>query len=230
MSFSFKQLWMRIPPSWYRHLLGRAVLFLFFAGALGLQWWSWTVRYPAIARIKNQVQSTYRLDNEVQELQLKWSDSEAAQLRFRTAWRDQFLFSNESDLTGWLDAAVQRAKVLNLGLSPQWQPAQPNPKFPGALQWTPITLEIHPFTENRADAAICSRLLAFLEGLATNQLKRVEQVELSVTGNGRAIQQARVVLRLWSLAATNLAATNLLDASPGMLTDRRETPMTSPRK
>lgn len=205
MSGSLKKLLRKLPPGIYRDSPARFFMLLVVAGTLMLQWWTWFRRYPLIAQKQQEVQQVLQLEGEVQRLAGAWSEDAAAQVEAELGRAREQLFTGDTGTVACLDQLQQPTRAPTLAINVRLQEGHPHPQSSDALMIVPTFWEVAAPIERKPTVSTSAvpiqggDLLKLLQELTTNQPKRMDLVELRVTGDGSNMTQARVGFRLWFL-------------------------------
>ncbi|MEZ0277245.1 MAG: hypothetical protein ACAH88_20200 [Roseimicrobium sp.] len=207
MSDFLKRLLRKLPPGIYRDSPARFFMVLVVAGTLTLQWWTWFRRYPLIAQKQQEVQQVLQLEGEVQRLAGAWSEDAAAQTEAKLKQAREQLFTGNTGTTACLDQLQQPTHAPTLAIKVQLQEGLPHPQSSDTLTIVPTFWEVTLPTDKPTGkpavgtptVSMQGGLLKLLQELTTNQPKRMDLVELSVSGDGSNMTRARVGFRLWFL-------------------------------
>lgn len=207
MSAYLNKLLQKLPPGIYRDSPARFFMLLVVASILTLQWWTWFRRYPLIAKKQQEVQQVLQLEGEVQRLAGAWSESDAAQTEAKFKQALDHLFTGDTGAVACLDQLQQPTHAPTLAINVNLQGGQPHPQASDTVTivptfWQVSTPDATKFTTGKPTASTPSvsmqaALLKLLQELTTNQPKRMDFVELHVSGDGTNMNQARVGFRLW---------------------------------
>jgi hypothetical protein len=204
MSGFIQKLLRKLPPGIYRDSPLRFFMLLVVAGTLTLQWWTWFRRYPLIAQKQLELRGVLQLEGEVQRLEGSWSKDTAAQVEAKLQQARERLFTGDTGTAACFDQLQQPTRAPTLALNAKLQGGQPHPEFGDTLTIVPTFLEVAaPKAPTPAagtpTVSMQGGLLTLLQDLTTNQPKRMDLVELSVSGDGSNMTKARVGFRLWFL-------------------------------
>ena len=204
MSDSLKKLLQKLPPGIYRDSPARFFMLLLVTATLTLEWWTWFRRYPLIAQKQQEVQQVLQLEGEVQRLAGTWSEDAAAQVETKLQQARERLFTGDTGSTACLGQLQEPTRAPTLAINVKLHQAQPHPQSSDTLTIVPTFWEVTPPTVGKLAVgaptdSMQGGLLKLLQELTTNQPKRMDLVELSVSGDGSSMTQARVGFRLWFL-------------------------------
>jgi len=183
---------MRMPKM--LHSKGRVVIVLVVLAALGLQYFTWFQRYPQIARQQERVKEIARLEEDVQILNRKWSEEEAARAQTKLDRSLAMLFTGDVNSSAWSSQIQQPENVTSFAITVRSDAPLPCPDPPDTVTIVPTRWTIKPAN---LQVAMLPELLAFLRKLSTEQPKRMDLVDLSISGNGGALVEAQASYRLW---------------------------------
>lgn len=193
----FRQLLQKIPPGIYRDSPPRFFMLLLLAAALALQWWTWFRRFPLIAQKQSEMHQVFRLEGEVQQMKLGWSADESLKVEKGLKQAREHLFTGETNSAACFNQIHQPAHTPALAIDVTLQEALPHPQHSDTLLVVPTLWDLKPAVGGSSDVPLQGVLLSFLQELTTNQPKRMDLVELTVNGDGKALTHAQAVVRLW---------------------------------
>jgi len=187
-----------IPREIYRALLIRLVMLTVFAGSVGLAVWSMTKLPPAERKLDQQNKKIADLESDIQRLEVKPSPLEAERVAVQYRQVQELLFRDADEAMGWaelsrqpdqfiLTAEAQVGKTQACALS--------KTKFP--IISATLELKATNSLYTRYTNSAYKSLLDFAQRL-TSQSKRVDLVELTVSGNSNSVSMARIGLHLWA--------------------------------
>jgi hypothetical protein len=187
------------PPSFFRALVGRLVLFILFVGSVTLVWWSVNRLAPLNKDLQEISREFNRLANEVEQVDLKWNEANAEEIAVAQLQRAQEqLFVGTEDFPEWHKEVKRQSVPAALDVNSQLGKAHASPTLEKKVAITPAMIDIQPAAVHRSTNAPYKRLLSFVQGLAT-QKRRADLVELTVSGHSNSVTQAKAVFQLWSL-------------------------------
>jgi hypothetical protein len=176
--------------------LVRVGLFAGLGFALALLYWSVFVRLlPITSEHNSKARQMTRAADELEMLRRKFSPEEIEALRTRYARAQEALFDLKDGATDWQTQIEEQARVGTLDLKVKvGAPAAASTNVNGI---SAITAEVtlQPSVITGTNVTAYARLLKFTGGLASSS-KRVELLELSVTGDSNSVSQAQVVMQL----------------------------------
>ena len=175
--------------------LVRVGLFVGLGAALGLLYWSVFVRFLPMTKEHNAKASQMtRAADELETMRRRFAPEEIEGLRSRYAQAQEALFDLKDGTTEWQTQIEEQARsgTLNpnvkLGL-----PALSTNVAGIAAITAEVTLQ--PDINVRTTNTPYARLLKFTDELASSP-KRLDLLELSVTGDSNSVSQAQVVVQL----------------------------------
>lgn len=183
---------MRMPKM--LHSKGRVVIILVVLAALGLQYFTWFQRYPQIAKQQERVKEIARLEGEVQDLERKWSEEEASRAQAKLDRSLAMLFTGDVNSSAWSSQIQQPENVTSFAITVRSDTPVPCPDPPDTVTLVPTRWTIKPAN---LQVAMLPELMTFLQRLSNGQPKRMDLVDLSISGNGGALVEAQVSYRLW---------------------------------
>jgi hypothetical protein len=215
MSGAIKKLLQKLPPGIYRDSPARFFTLLVVVGVLTLEWWTWFRRFPLIAQKQQEVQRVLQLEGEVQRLGGAWSEQDAARIEAQLEQARERLFTGSMGNASCFDQLQQPTREPSLAINVKMQEGQPHPLSGDSLMIVPTFWEVTPAIVRAAvggppvgmpPGSMQAAVLKLLQELTTNQPKRMELVELSVSGDGNNLTRARLGFRLWFLKEKEEAA------------------------
>jgi hypothetical protein len=189
-----KRLLERYPKTFYRDLLGRVVLLTVFGGSLALLWWSVKVRLPIIDRTARESTKVILLGNQVQQMELRWNDSEAEEVTEALQAQQQRLFTNAVEFPAWQDELQRRGNALLLKITTQTALNQKHPATHRKLSVVPATVGIE--SAGRSTNSLYNRVLRLLDEFQTAP-KRMDVIDLSATATSNSLSSVRLAVHFW---------------------------------
>lgn len=187
-----------VPKTVLQASLVRLALVVILAASVALLLWSYFTRLKPVTQAFQQKTSLASgLVDEVQQLQINWDtlDADRTDQRFTEARKQ--LFASPEEWQTWQNELKQQTLSLAFeGASLLGKP-QPHPRTNQNLTITAATVDLQPAPAARMTNSPYNRLLAVVRGLES-KYKRVDLVELTATGTSNSVEQARVVVHLWS--------------------------------
>ena len=188
--------WLRMPADVVRALLARLVLLLVFAGALALTWWSVNRLQPVEKKLQMQSDKLARLEDDVMQMELRWNPREAEQVAGKFKRAEEQLFVGHDEFFRWQEEVKRQPNQFLLEIKAQTGRTQACPLPNKIFAIIPTTIEMQA-SDEPATQPPYKRLLDFAQNLTT-QKKRVDLMELTVSGNSNSVSQAKFELQLWS--------------------------------
>ena len=180
-------------------MLLRFGMLLAVAACATLVWWSVSRRLlPATRELRDQTVAMTRLAREVEELEKNWNEEEVQRTEERYKQAQELLFNSDADLLDWKEETEREAVAMNLAATTQTNQARPH-ATESTLALRPVNVRIDPVPVIRTTNSPYRRFLGLAETLQ-KQAKRVDLLELSVTGNSNSLQRANLTLEAWASA------------------------------
>jgi hypothetical protein len=170
-------------------------MFTGVAVALGLLYWSVFVRLLPVAAENNlQSRQMTRLSDDLELLRRRFSPAEVESIKARYTAAQEMLFVPEQEMANWETQILEQARVGTLDAKVKMGAPQPASGIDGI---NAITAEVsmQPNLIMGATLTPYARMLKFTQALATSP-KRLDLVELSVTGDSNSVSQAQAVVQL----------------------------------
>jgi hypothetical protein len=174
----------------------RFALLLGIALALGILYWSVFERLlPVNAEHRTRALEMTRLADEVEALRGRWTPAQKQEVRARYERAKQALFNPAHDLTDWqaqvLEQARMRVMEANVNLGPLQPLVSPEP----GLSTITAQINVAPDSVLGSTTPSYARLLKFAQAVASSS-KRLDLLELNVTGDSNSVSQAQAVVKL----------------------------------
>lgn len=181
-----------------QRLLTRLAMLAVLTLSLTLVWWSFVVRLAPVSRqYQEKTRELSGLVDQVDQLRSQWPSSKLEQLEAAYQDAQNLLFANAGEVADWESVVKNQTAQLGLETAFQLDGPQPCPAAGQNLSVIRADFKLQP-ARTAADAAPpYERLLDFAQSLAAGN-KRIDTLELSVAGNFNSIQQADLVVSLWS--------------------------------
>jgi hypothetical protein len=179
-------------------LLFRAVIMLILLASLALAWWTFTkVFIPAQRRSLEFSAKLAALSSEVDQLERKWGQADAEEIRRRYREVHGQLFADEASFETWLANLQTQAGQLGLEAKIELSPGRPaaTNERTLAIVSASISLDVRPLPGR--DETAYQRLLLFTQRLAAEG-KRADLAQMTVVGGSASIPQATLVFNLWA--------------------------------
>jgi|GEM_PF-5566077 len=177
-----------------RGVLVRVVLIAALAGSILLPVWSWKRLQPVSRQRAAAAAQQTRLNNEVDGLERRWDPAEALRVEEDLKKVQQRLFANSEEIMGWQADLDRQTRQHEIDVTSRLGTTEFRSREGHKLAVRPATIELAPVASARSSY---QRLLGFTRTLA-NMNRRIDLVELSVTGNSNSIDQAKATVQLWS--------------------------------
>ncbi len=187
-----------LPPEVFRDLKVRLVLLLVFAASAALAWWSINRLPDSDKKLLAQNAKIAELEKQEHDLTNRWDAVEAEQIAGRFKQSQELLFAGQDEVGGWQAElkrqADQLAVTVNAGVTRTQDCPLPGKRF----SIMSAKVDVRPITPGVRTNSPYSRLLSFAQNLSA-QSKRVDLVELEVTGRSNSVSEAKMDLQFWSL-------------------------------
>jgi hypothetical protein len=185
-----------MPADFVRTLLVRLVLFLVFAGALTLTWWSVNRLAPAEKKLQMQSDKLARLEDDVMQLELRWNPREAEQVAGKFKQAQEQVFGGQDEFLRWQEELKRQTNQFFLEVKAQTGRTQACPLPNKVFSVIPATVDMR-VSDEAVTQPPYKRLLDFTQNLTT-QKKRVDLMELTVIGSSNSVSQAKLAVQLWA--------------------------------
>jgi hypothetical protein len=187
-----------MPWAVVRLQLARVAILLIGTLSIGLVWWSILHRLSPISRqVRDRSVEMARLANEVQDLEMNWRARDAAETELRFKQAETLLVAGEPSLLKWQKETERVAEALALQASTQAGKAKAYDDARVGLALLPLSIDVRPLESLQATNRPYARLLEFTRLLDASS-KRLDMVEFTVRGSSNSIQQAKMVVDVWS--------------------------------
>jgi hypothetical protein len=181
-----------------QRLLVRLGMFAVLALSLWLLWWSLFVRLAPVHRqFQEKTRDLSELADQVDKLKLQWPAPRLEQLAAQYQDAQGLLFADPEAVADWAKGIPLQAAPMGLEAAIQLGAPQAGPEPAAKLSVTRASLNLSPSRTAGITNTPYQRLLTFTGSLAESE-RRIDLLELSVSGNSNSIQQASVVVRIWS--------------------------------
>lgn len=185
-----------------RHLnvlaLRLAMLALLF-GTLTLAWW----RTNCLLPLQRQARATHanlsRLNQEIEQMEAKWSPEEVETLQSQYQQLPDRLFTGQDSLAIWLRELRETLVPLALEANADFSkiPTDPWPDKKVTTIPATVSFEVKPAEGIESYGSPYQRVLRLIQYLG-NQPKRADLVELQVFGHTNSVNRAVAILNLWA--------------------------------
>lgn len=177
----------------------RTVMALLFVGSVALVLWSHRRLVPVQQESRKAAEKVSQLSGEIAVMQGRYSSREVEELAKRFEQTRSLLFPTPEDLFGWFGGLQTNMIPLALEARADFRPPAITNTAGHKLAVVParLTLVLKPTTNVAGVNTPYERVLRFLDEL-TGQEKRVDLVELEVSGGTNSVSQASASIDLWA--------------------------------
>ncbi len=190
---SFKPSDVYAIPAW----MVRLIVVAMFAGAIALAVWRWNELQLVNRRMNSAIAQESRLVNELQQLEMRWEPAVAAEVEASFQRTLAQLFTGPEEIANWQAAAQRHARANALEHSARLGAAESRVKDDQKLSVIRATLDVEPLSAVTASNSTFRGLLNFTR-VIRDLPKRLDLVEIAVTGGSNSIAQAQAVVQLWA--------------------------------
>lgn len=183
-----------------RRVIVRVAAITVLAGSILLPVWSWKRLQPVTRQRAAAAAQQMRLNNEVDGLERRWDQVEAERVEAQLKQVMERLFSGPEEHMGWQTELDRQTRLHDLDVRSRLGTTELRSKDGHTLAVRPATIELAPAAVTRSTNSPYQSLLGFTRML-TNMNRRIDLVELSVTGRLNSVEQARATVQLWSREA-----------------------------
>ncbi len=182
-----------------RRMALRVAVVLLLAGCFLLAWWSWHRVQPVNQRLRAATTTYSHLADEAQAIELRWDSVEAGRVEADFKQANEVLFATREEFSDWRAEVDRLTRDRSLECSTRFGEALPRTSGAHRFSVLPATLELRPVGPRSTNAALgpYGRLVAFTHAMKSAG-KRVDLVEVTVTGKSNSVEQARVLYHLWA--------------------------------
>jgi len=198
MQNPLKNLALTLPPEVFRDLKVRLLLLLIFAASAALVVWSINRLPESDKKLLAQSAKIAELEKQEHDLTNRWDGVEAEQIAGRFKQSQELLFAGQDEVGGWQAELKRQADQLALTVNASVARTQDCPLPGKRFTITSAKVDVRPITPGVRTNSPYLRLLSFAQNLSA-QNKRVDLVELEVTGRSNSVSEAKMDLHLWSL-------------------------------
>jgi hypothetical protein len=179
------------------HFRGFVVVMLAISMMLG--WWSLKRLIPLQKKCAELSATVSRVSGEVDELQRRWSEDDAAEIQRRFAQAHLQLFVDQAALENWMATLKDQVIPLGLGVHTDFAKSVPQKSHNDlAIIPTTISIDVGPALGTQTTETTYQRILRLSHRLTTQQ-RRADLTELKVSATGdNSINGAVLVLNLWA--------------------------------
>ncbi len=189
-----------VPRPMVRGVAVRVVVIAVLAGSILLPVWSWKRLQPVSRQRAAAAAQQMRLNNEVDGLERRWDPAEAERVEAQLKQVLERLFAGPEEHMGWQTELDRQTRQHDLDVISRLGTTEVRSRNGHTLVVRPATIELTPATAARSTNSSYQRLLGFTRTLA-NMNRRIDLVELSVSGHSNSVEQARATVQLWSREA-----------------------------
>lgn len=159
-----------------------------------LQWFTWTKRYPVIAKKHAEIAEIYALDKEVERLKQEWEAKQEERKKSDADLAAAYgrLFEGDPAASTWSSQIDRPPETLTFTVRPE--KAITHPEHPDQIVILPTSWSVKNPAEN---PNTLDALIEFLHDLTTRQAKWIDLVGLQINGNETTQTRAEFSLRLW---------------------------------
>lgn len=194
----------------YKEIALRIGLVLLNIGSVALLWWSLQGTLQPLQRELRDVNTTVtRLITDVESLERAWSQPVVEQTRGKFGEVRSYMFVGRPAVESWINDVKQSAVPLALDVGFDFNLAEPSSvapaptNAPASITPTPVALSVRPGLGIDAANPSYQRLLQLSQRL-TVQEKRADLVELRAAAGSNSVDQAVLVLHLWTAEESDL--------------------------
>jgi len=199
MQNPLKNIVLTLPPEAFRDLKVRLLLLVIFGASAALAWWSIN-RLPASEqKLERQNTKIAELKQQKAELENRWGNGqEAEQIAGRFKLSQEQLFAGQDEINGWQAELKRQADQLAVSVNAGVTKTQDCPLPGKRFAIMSATVDVRPITPGIRTNSPYLRLLSFAQNLSS-QNKRVDMLEVAVTGRSNSVSEAKMDVQLWSL-------------------------------
>jgi hypothetical protein len=166
--------------------------------ALGLVYWAVFVRLlPITTEHREKALEMTRLGDELEQLRNRYTPAQIEEVKSRYTAARASLFDPSQEVTDWQTQLQDQARIQIL--ESQFKVSDPQPVNSPMEGLTALTAEVsvQPNLVLGSATSPYARLLKFTESLTASP-KRLDFLELSVTGDSNSVSQAQAVLQIYA--------------------------------
>jgi len=189
-----------LPRPVVRGVLVRVVVIAALAGSMLLPVWSWKRLQPVSRQRAAAAAQQMRLNNEADGLERRWDAAEAERVEAQLKQVQERLFANPEEHMDWQTDLDRQTRQHEIDVISRLGTTETRTRHGHTLGVRPATIELQPAAAARSTNSSYQRLLGFTRTL-TNMNRRIDLVELTVTGRSNSVEQARAIVQLWSREA-----------------------------
>ncbi len=186
----------KVPQGVSRPLLVRVVLFSVFAASAGLVWWSVDRLAPLDKKLEQLNTKLAGLENEIQHLELNPNPLLVEQMAAKFRQVEEELFASHDEAIEWPELKRSPSRFV-LKAEAQVGRTQACPLAGKQFSIVSANLDLQSTPSAASASSPYKQVLEFAQTLTT-QKKRVDLVELTVSGNSNSVSVAKMGLQLWA--------------------------------
>lgn len=189
-----------LPRPVVRRVLVRVAVIVVLAGSILLPVWSWKRLQPVSRQRAAAAAQQMRLNNEADGFERRWDPAQAERVEAQLKQVLERLFASQEELLSWQTELDRQTRQHEIDVTSRLGQTETRSRDGHTLAVRPATIELLPVAAARSTNTSYQRLLGFTRTLA-NMNRRIDLVELSVTGRSNSVEQARATVQLWSREA-----------------------------
>ena len=189
-----------LPRPVVRGVVIRVAVIAALAGSILLPVWSWKRLQPVSRQRAAAAAQQMRLNNEADGLERRWDPAEAERVQAQLKQVEERLFASSEEHMGWQTELDRQTRQHDIDVISRLGTTELRSRHGHTLAVRPATIELTPAADARSTNSSYQRLLGFTRTLG-NMNRRIDLVELSVTGRSNSVEQARAIVQLWSREA-----------------------------
>jgi hypothetical protein len=183
-----------------RGVLIRVAVVAVLAGSILLPVWSWKRLQPVSRQRAAAAAQQMRLNNEADVFERRWDPAQAERVEAQLKLVLERLFASPEEQLGWQTELDRQTRQHDIDVTSRLGATESRSTNGHTLGVRLATIELQPAAAARSTNSSYQRLMGFTRTL-TNMNRRIDLVELSVTGHSNSVEQARATVQLWSREA-----------------------------
>src|ERR1043166_3704930 len=187
-----------LSPEVTRDLKVRVLLLGSLVVSVALAWWSINRLPDWEKKIQSQNTKIAQLEDEILNLEKRWSDSEAEEVGARCKTVQDQLLSGHDEVMLWQTNLQRRANQFTLSVNTGVTNTMDCPLPGKRFSIYSATVDVGTISPGVRTNSPYLRLLNFAQSLASDR-KRVDLVELSAGGSSNSVPKATLGLQPWAL-------------------------------
>lgn len=186
-------------PLTVRDWILRALILVVIAGSVALVWWSYQRLVPVQQQAREANALLARLANEVRTMETKYPQEVIDRIRADHRAAQGLLFGGENAVAPWFESLQEDLIPLALeGRASFGVPKAAQAAGQGlAIVPATVSVDLKPAADITSVATPYVRLLRFVD-LLGRQAKRVDLLDLQVSGGSNSVAKASATLELWA--------------------------------